>query len=208
MTTTSTTSTTTNPQPAAPPERTTVLPPVNLEKWIEEHRHELKPPVGNKYLYDGDGFFVMIIGGPNARNDFHVTNSEEFFHQLQGDIVVSVIEHGERRDIPVREGETIFIPGGVPHSPQRPPNTVGLVVELRRPEGETEHQQFYCPNCNELVYDKEFDCGDIVEHFARSMEEFWADEKLSTCENCGTRVGKPTPIKAIHTDPEVRVERE
>ena len=178
---------------AAPAATAKVQMPLNLMNWIEQNRSQFKPPVGNKYLYDGEDFFVMIIGGPNARNDFHVTNSEEFFHQIKGDIVVRVREEGEVRDIPVREGETLFIPGNVPHSPQRGPGTIGLVVERRRPAGETEHLVFYCEKCGELVHDMEFDCKDIVQHFSRAMEEFWADEALSTCKACGTRVTKPAP---------------
>ncbi len=190
------------------PTATTVAPPINLRKWIEKNRHELKPPVGNKYLYDGEDFFVMVIAGPNARNDFHVTNSEEYFFQLQGDIVVRIREEGKIKDIPIREGETFFIPGNVPHSPTRPPGTIGVVVERRRPPGETEHQQFYCEKCGALVYDKEFDCADIVDHFARSMEEFWADAKLNTCKKCGTRNGKPAPVKRIIFQPKIVIERE
>jgi 3-hydroxyanthranilate 3,4-dioxygenase len=187
---------------------TTVAPPISLMKWIREHRDQLRPPVGNTYLYDGNDFFVMVIGGPNARNDFHVTSSEEYFHQLKGDIVVRIRDGGRTRDVPVREGETFFIPGNVPHTPMRPPDTIGVVVERRRPPGETEHQQFYCERCGELVHDNEFDCKDIVEHFARSMEEFWADARLSTCGKCGTRVGKPKPIKRIVFEPEIVIERE
>ena len=187
---------------------TTVAMPVNLMQWAREHRDELKPPVGNKYLYDGTDFFVMVIGGPNARNDFHVTNSEEYFFQVKGNIVVRIREGGVIKDVPVREGETLFIPGNVPHAPTRPPGTIGVVVERRRPPGETEHQQFYCDNCSELVYDKEFDCKDIVEHFAQSMEEFWSDPDLSTCRKCGARVGKPTPVKRIVFEPEIVIERE
>jgi len=177
-------------------------------KWVEQHRHEMVPPVSNKYLYDGEDFFVMLINGPNARNDFHQTNSEEFFHQLQGDIVVRIVENGKIKDIPVRQGETFFVPGNVPHSPTRPPNTLGLVVERRRPPGELEHLQFYCDNCHALVEDIEFDCKDIVVHFKQAMEDFWADAKRSTCRNCGTRVTKPKPIKRIVFEPTVKIERE
>jgi len=183
-------------------------PALNLMQWVEQHRSELKPPVGNKYVYDGENFFVMVIGGPNARNDFHVTDSEEFFYQLKGDIVVRIREDGKIVDYPVREGETFFIPGGVPHSPTRQPGTIGMVVERRRPPEETERLQFYCENCGELVHDLEFDCKDIVNHFKQAMEDFWADEELSTCKNCGTRVEKPTPVKKITFEPEVRIERE
>ena len=195
-------STTTTTAPAR------TLPPINLAKWVEQHRHEMKPPVSNKYLYDGEDFFVMLINGPNARNDFHQTNSEEFFHQLKGDIVVRIVEDGKIKDIPVREGETFFIPGNVPHSPTRPPNTLGLVVERRRPPGELEHLQFYCDNCHALVEDIEFDCKDIVDHFKQAMEDFWADPKRSTCKRCGTRVTKPKPIKRITFDPTIKIERE
>jgi len=218
MTTPGTTTPTAPPKTASPASggggfnaqscRTRVMPPINIAKWAEEHRDQLKPPVGNKYIYDGEGFFVMVIGGPNARNDFHVTNSEEYFYQLKGDIVVKIYEDGIIKDIPIREGETFFIPAGVPHGPTRPPETIGVVVELRRPDGETEHQQFYCEKCNELVYDQEFDCKDIVKHFTESMEAFWADPDLSTCKNCGTRVEKPTPIKSITFEPEIIIERE
>lgn len=192
----------------APAPTARCLPPINLMKWVEQHRHELKPPVSNKYLYDGEDFFVMVIVGPNARNDFHVTNSEEYFYQLKGDIVVRIIEDGAIKDVVVREGETFFIPGNVPHSPTRPPNTLGVVVERRRPPGETEHLQFYCENCHALVHDLEFDCADIVDHFSRAMEEFWADPELSVCKNCGTRVTKAKPIKKITFEPTVKIERE
>lgn len=183
-------------------------PPINVIQWVRQHRDELKPPVGNKYLYDGRDFFVMVIAGPNARNDFHVTDSEEYFYQLKGDIVVRIIEDGAIKDVPVREGETIFIPGGVPHSPTRPPDTIGIVVERVRPAGETEHLQFYCENCHELVHDLEFDCKDIVNHFSQAMKDFWADEELSTCSNCGTRVPVGKPVRTIIFEPDVQIIRE
>jgi len=182
--------------------------PINLQEWVSANEADFKPPVGNKYLYDGEDFFVMVVGGPNARNDFHVTNSEEYFFQLKGDMVIIIRDDDGLKHVPIKEGETFFIPGGVPHAPQRQPGTVGVVVERRRPAGETEHQQFYCPNCHALVHDQEFDCGDIVEHFSQAMEAFWADESLSTCDACGTRVGKPAPVKRIEFEPEIRIIRE
>jgi 3-hydroxyanthranilate 3,4-dioxygenase len=172
-------------------EAMTTQPAVDLMKWIEKHRKDFKPPVANKYLYDGQDFFVMIIAGPNARNDFHITKSEEFFYQLKGDITVRIREGGEIKDHPVREGETFFIPPNVPHSPQRGPGTLGIVVERRRPPGELEHLAFYCENCGELVHDLEFDLSDIVVHFRQMMEDFWANDKIRTCKNCKTRVERP-----------------
>lgn len=169
------------------------LPPMNLMKWIEENRHRMKPPVANEYLYRGEDFFVMIIAGPNARNDFHITNSEEFFLQLKGDVVVRTRENGVVKDNVIREGETFFIPPRVPHSPQRGPNTLGLVVERNRPASETEHVVWYCEKCGELVCDYEFNCRDIVNHFSQTMEAFWKDDQLRTCKKCGTKIERPGP---------------
>ena len=113
-----------------------VQPPIDLNNWIEENSHLFKPPVSNRYLYDGRDFFVMVIKGPNARNDFHLVDSEEYFYQLKGDIKVRIREGDRIVDHLVREGETFFIPPNVPHAPVRPPDTLGVVVERRRPAGE------------------------------------------------------------------------
>ena len=169
----------------------------NLKQWIDEHRHQLKPPVGNQYLYRGQDFFVMVVGGPNARNDFHVTNSEEFFYQIKGDIVVQTREDGQIVNHKIREGDTFFIPPNVPHSPQRPPDTFGLVVERVRPPDELEHLVFYCQKCGGVVCDIEFVCKDIVEHFKDTMEAFWKDDKRRTCKKCGTKVSKPGPVSTL-----------
>lgn len=166
---------------------------VNLAGWAKANRHLMVPPVSNKYLFSGRDFFVMLIAGPNARNDYHMTNSEEFFMQLQGDVSVRVRDAHGMRDMPIREGEVLFVPGGVPHRPQRGPNTLGLVVERRRPPTETEHILFICDECDTLVKDIEFNCIDIVKHFREKMEEFWADPVASVCPKCGTRIAKPAP---------------
>ncbi len=170
---------------------------LNLKSWIAENRHLLKPPVGNKYLYRGQDFFVMVVGGPNARNDFHITNSEEFFYQIEGDIILQTREDGKIFDHRLREGDTFFIPPNVPHSPQRPPNTLGIVVERVRPPEEMEHIVFYCEKCGAQVCDIEFACSDIVDHFRDTMESFWEDDARRVCKSCGTSVSKPGPMKPL-----------
>ena len=172
-----------------------MIPPINLQRWIEENRHLFKPPVSNRYLYDGRDFFVMVIVGPNARNDFHLVDSEEYFYQLKGDIKVRIREGDHIVDHLVREGETFFVPANVAHAPVRPPDTIGVVVERRRPAGEREHVIFYCPDCEALVEDIDFDCGDIVQHFSQAMLDFWSDDGRRTCKSCGAKVQKPEPVK-------------
>ena len=94
-----------------------LLPPINLERWIDEHRHLLKPPVGNKCIVDGD-FIIMIVGGPNARTDYHYDEGPEFFYQIEGEMVLKVQDDGQARDIPIRAGEIFYLPPRVPHSPR------------------------------------------------------------------------------------------
>src|SRR5262249_16051466 len=97
----------------------------------------------------------------------------------------------------VREGETFLIPPNVPHSPQRPPNTIGLVVERRRPPGEKEHVIFYSEDCGALVEDIHFDSKAIFDHFRKAMREFWSDDARRNCKKCGKKVEKAQPVKSL-----------
>ncbi len=82
----------------------------NFQKWIDEHRHLLKPPVGNKLVFEGTDTIVQVVGGPNARADYHDDPVEEFFYQLKGDMVLKVCDDGKFYDVPIREGEVFLLP--------------------------------------------------------------------------------------------------
>lgn len=159
--------------------------PFSLRTWIEEHRDLLKPPVGNSMLYNGE-FMVMVVGGPNQRSDFHVNPSEELFYQIEGDVTLKVIEDGKVRDLPIRQGDIFLLPPGIPHSPQRPANTVGLVVEHRRPENAKDHLRWYCPQCGDIVHDVNFHTIDLGKQLKPIIEEFRSNAALRTCKKCGT----------------------
>jgi 3-hydroxyanthranilate 3,4-dioxygenase len=169
------------------------MPPINLKAWIEEHRALLKPPVGNKMIWQDSEFMVMAVGGPNQRKDFHVEDGEEFFYQVEGDIVLRIIENGAPRDIPIREGEMFLLPAGIPHSPQRPANTVGLVIERRRVESERDHLRWFCESCGELLHDASFQLVDLGKQLKPLIEQFYADEQLRTCRKCGHVMAVPAP---------------
>jgi 3-hydroxyanthranilate 3,4-dioxygenase len=165
----------------------TLAKPVNFAQWIEDNKHLLKPPVGNKTMAVGDDFIVMIVGGPNARTDFHVDPYEEWFYQLKGNMHVNVIVDGEQRRVDIREGETWLLPGSTPHSPQRPEQgSVGLVIERVREEGTLEKFQWYCPNCSALVHEVELQVRDIVVDLPPVFAAFYDDEKARMCKRCGT----------------------
>ena len=167
----------------------------NLKAWVEENRHLLKPPVGNKMVWQDRDFLVMVVGGPNQRKDFHIEDGEEFFYQIEGDITLRVMEDGKARDIPIREGEIFLLPAGVPHSPQRPAGTVGMVIERRRRESEDDHLRWYCDKCGEILFDSQFHLVDLGKQLKPIIEEFYAREDLRTCKKCGTVMQVPAPAK-------------
>ncbi len=164
---------------------TTKFQPLNFKKWIDENRHLLKPPVGNKVVWKDKGFIVMVVGGPNSRTDFHVNETEEFFYQLEGDMVLKVInDEGKIQDIPISEGDIYLLPPKTPHSPQRFENTVGLVIEKRRQENELDALQWHCEKCYTQLYKEEFKLTDIETQFPAVFERYYNSEH-TTCPSCG-----------------------
>jgi 3-hydroxyanthranilate 3,4-dioxygenase len=160
--------------------------PFNLNKWIEENRDELKPPVGNRNLYkDAGDYIVMIVAGPNARKDYHFNDTEELFYQLEGDINVRIQEDGKAVDVPIKEGEMFLLPGGIPHSPGRSEGSIGLVVELKRNESHTDGLLWFCDNCNNKLHETYFPLKNIEQDFLPRFKEFYGSEELRTCSNCG-----------------------
>lgn len=161
--------------------------PFNLTQWIDENRHLLKPPVGNKQIYiQNDDFIVMVVGGPNARKEFHYNEGEEFFYQIEGKMELPIRENGKTRMIEIKEGEIFLLPGKVEHSPQRYKNTIGLVIERVRKEGETDACSWYCEKCDELLHRASFQLHDIVDELPVLMQAYYDDMSLRTCKKCGT----------------------
>jgi 3-hydroxyanthranilate 3,4-dioxygenase len=161
--------------------------PFNFHKWIEEHRDLLKPPVGNAQIWQDSDLIVTIVGGPNARTDYHVDPCEEFFYQIEGDMNLRLWKHGKPQDLPIREGDIFLLPPGVPHSPQRPvAGSIGLVIERQRPAGMLDAFQWYCGDCGEIVHRVEVQLKSIVADLPPLFAQFYDSEDLRTCRNCGT----------------------
>ena len=158
----------------------------NFRQWIEVNRALLKPPVGNKRVFRDGDFIIMVVGGPNARKDYHVDPGEEFFYQLEGDMVLKTMQDGRQVDLPIRAGEVLLLPPRLPHSPQRPANTVGLVIERARRPAELDGFQWYCERCGHLLYEEFFPLTDIEKQFPPVFERFFASLQKRTCARCGT----------------------
>jgi 3-hydroxyanthranilate 3,4-dioxygenase len=167
------------------------LQPLNLQRWIEKHRAFLKPPVGNKRIFRDSEFIIMVVGGPNTRGDYHVDPAEEFFHQLQGDMLLKIMQDGKSVDVPIRAGEILLLPPRVPHSPQRGADTVGLVIERERRAGELDGFQWYCEKCGNLLYEEFIALSDIETELPPVFERFYASAAHRTCTRCGAVMQRP-----------------
>ncbi len=158
---------------------------LNYRQWIEDHRATLKPPVGNKVIWPQRDFIVMTVGGPNERTDFHVNEGEEFFYQIEGDMILKVIDpEGQMRDVPIREGSIYLLPPKTPHSPQRGAGTIGLVIELKRKPDQLDGLQWYCEKCTTKLYEEWFHLVDIEKQFQGVFQRYYSSEHTH-CRQCG-----------------------
>lgn len=165
-----------------------IAKPFNLNKWIDENRHLLKPPVGNKNIYtESEDYIVMVVAGPNARKDYHYNETEELFYQLEGSIKLIVQDGGERRELELHAGDMYLHPVKTPHSPVRSGGSIGLVIERKRAgKGFTDGLLWFCDNCNTKLHEVYFEPNDIETDFLSHFENFYSSEELRTCKKCGT----------------------
>ena len=157
---------------------------IELQAWIDEHRHLLKPPVGNKVIWDDD-YIVMVVGGPNQRNDFHYDEGPELFYQLEGEMRLDIMQDGQRQAIPIKAGELFLLPAKVPHSPQRMPDSIGLVVERKRLAHEKDGLMWFCQNCGTKLFEEYFHLDNIETQFPPVFERF-NQSAQRTCSVCQT----------------------
>jgi len=168
-----------------------LVTPINFKKWIDDNRDKLKPPVCNKEVWEDGDYIIMVVGGPNNRKDYHYNETPEFFYQVEGDMVLKVIDEGVPKDIPIKEGEIFLLPPKVPHSPQRFENTVGLVVESKRPDGMLDALHWYCENCGNQLYVENFPLHNIVTQLPIVFDKFYGNLDLRTCDKCQTVMEPP-----------------
>lgn len=168
-----------------------MLPPFNFKEWIEDNRDKLKPPVCNKQVYEAGDFIIMVVGGPNIRKDYHDDASEEFFYQIEGEMVLRIREDGKAKDIKIKAGEIFLLPAHVHHSPQRFENSVGLVIERKRNEDELDGFVWYCDECDAKIHEEYIPLKSITEDLPKVFNGFWGSEEKRTCNDCGHVLQKP-----------------
>ena len=163
-----------------------LVPPIKFQNRSNDNRHLLKPPVGNSVGYDQGDFMIMVVGGPNSRKDYHVDPIEEFFYQLEGDMLLKIIDDNKRVDVPIKEGEIFLLPKNIPHSPQRYKDTIGLVIEYKREDGDLDAFQWYCDECDKLLHEVSLDLENIVTQLPPLFEAYWDNTDARTCGSCGS----------------------
>lgn len=170
-----------------------IAKPFNLKNWIANNRALLQPPVSNKNIYpDATDYIVMVVGGPNARTDFHYNETEELFYQLEGEITIFIQENGQKKAIHLHAGDLFLLPPKTPHSPVRTKNSVGLVLERKRAgKGFKDGLLWFCENCNHKLHEVYFELLDIEQDFLPHFKDFFNSEHKRTCEKCGTVMQKP-----------------
>jgi len=162
----------------------------NFMRWIDDHRGLLKPPVCNKQVFEDSEFIIMVVGGPNVRKDYHYDPGEEFFYQIEGEMLLKTQQDGKIVDIPIREGEIFLLPPELPHSPQRFASTIGLVIERQRRPEENDGFMWYCDACNNKLYEEYFHLTDIETQLPPVFDRFWGNPDHLTCSQCGDILDK------------------
>lgn len=170
---------------------------LNLRKWIEENRQLLKPPVANKVIWDDAEMIVMVVAGPNSRKDYHVNEGEEFFYQIEGNIILKIIEEGKSVDVSISEGEVYLLRSRIPHCPQRPAHTVGLVIEMPRVGHELDGFQWYCEKCHQKMHEEFVEITDIGKQLPEIFAKFYGNPINLRCRNCGW-VMEPPDGEGVH----------
>lgn len=172
-----------------------IFPPVNFMGWINENRDRLKPPVCNQVVWEDTEYIIMVVGGPNNRKDYHFNETPEFFYQVEGDMVLKIIDNGEFKDIDIKEGEIFFLPPKVSHSPQRKTESVGLVIESKREEGVMDALEWYCESCGYQLHRAPFELENIVTQMPIAFDKFYGDQDLLTCDQCAAVMEPPKKIE-------------
>ncbi len=168
-----------------------------LWQWIEENRASFEPPVGNKVIWEDSQFTAMVIRGPNRRRDFHDDPSDEIFYMLRGAMTLEYIdEGGRRREAAIREGELMLVPAHTLHSPHRPPDSWGLVIEIKRGADDRESLLWFCERCDAELHRVTMSAMDIELDLRASIEAFDASVALRTCERCGHVQAERAPLAA------------
>lgn len=118
--------------------------------------------------------------------------NKEFFWQLKGSMEVVTVQNGRQKPVPITAGHAFLLPSRIRHSPRRQKDSIGLVIEREREEGELDSMCWFVDEVsNTILWEKYFICKDLGKDLVPVFEEFHASNEFKT--------GKPTKIsEGIH----------
>lgn len=163
--------------------------PIDALQWATDNADQLRPPVCNKRIFKGEELDCMLVAGPNERSDFHINPTEEFFYQIKGRLVLTVLEDCDdgkrRREIKIDQGKCYLLPALIPHNPRREEESLGLVIERRRPSGAQDKIVWYCRGCNAILNEYSFQCKDLDVNILEAINSnnHFSDQLCTLCGN-------------------------
>ena len=85
-----------------------------------------------------------------------------------------------------------LLPPKVHHSPQRFENTIGLVIERTRRDGELDGFIWYCDNCTNKLHEAYFELKDIEKIYRRFLKHT-------------IKMKKPVPVRIVAPSWQLRI---
>ena len=166
------------------------LETIDLEALMEKTAAEGN---GRTVVWQDSESIAFLSSGRKRRMDFHVDPSDEVTLVLKGEQRLHCLTgDGEEKVVTMGPGQMTLCPGGVPHSPRVDPGTWFLVFERVRKPGEQDRFMWFCENCGKKVYEVDVTVGNYSDDpVGQVHREFYGDEKLRTCRECGSVVPEP-----------------
>jgi 3-hydroxyanthranilate 3,4-dioxygenase len=168
----------------------TELKAVNLAEVSEGIGRSVKPV---SILWQAPDTIAFVARGRKNRSEFHADPSDEVMYMIKGEMNLHYLtEAGDERVALVREGEIIYCPAGVRHSPRFSPDAFLLVLERKRKPEEKDRFFWYCEKCKAPLYEAVRHVADYREDpVSRVYEEFYSEEKHRSCGRCGHLTPRP-----------------
>ena len=163
---------------------------VSLKEVSEGIAKSVKPVC---ILWQAPDTIAFVARGRVGRSEFHSDPSDEVMYMIKGDMNLHYIDSaGEEKVAVIREGEIIYCPAGIPHSPRFPREAFVLVLERKRRAGERDKFSWFCEKCRAPLFESVKVVSDYREDpVSRVYEEFYSQDKHLTCGKCGHMTAKP-----------------
>ena len=171
-------------------ETVTELRAVSLKEVSEGIAKSVKPV---SILWQAPDTIAFVARGRVGRSEFHSDPSDEVMYMIKGDMNLHYIDSaGEEKVAVIREGEIIYCPAGIPHSPRFPREAFVLVLERKRRADESDRFTWFCEKCGAQLHQSVKQVADYREDpVSRAYEEFYNSEKNRTCSRCSHVTPRP-----------------